>query len=287
VKPLETAPRSGKAEAVPPKSEMLTRLFSALVLAAIALTAVVVSPWTFAALVIVCGIAVAWEWGRLVRGREFDAIFVLQATAVAAIAIFVTLARLDLAFAAVAIAFAGTLAIGIASGHVGWSLAGLVYSVLPAWSMVWLRSDAELGATALLFLFVVAWTTDTFSYAGGRLFGGPKLAPRVSPRKTWSGLILGTLTPALIGYAFAVLLQETSALKLALVSVAVAAACQVGDLSESAVKRRFGAKDMSGLIPGHGGLLDRIDGLLIAAIAAALIAFLHDPANPGRGLLIW
>ncbi len=287
MKPLETAPRGGKAEAEPPKSEMLTRIFSALVLAAIALAAVVVSPWTFAALVIVCGIAVAWEWGRLVRDREFDAIFVLQAAAVAAIAIFVTLARLDLAFAAVAVAFAGTVAIGMASGRVGWSLAGLVYSVLPAWSMVWLRSDAEFGATALLFLFAVAWTTDTFAYAGGRLIGGPKLAPRVSPHKTWSGLILGTLAPALIGYAFAVLLQETSALKLALVSIAIAAACQVGDLSESAVKRRFGAKDMSGLIPGHGGLLDRIDGLLIAAIAAALIAFLHDPANPGRGLLIW
>jgi phosphatidate cytidylyltransferase len=287
VKPLETAPRGGKAEAESPKSEMLTRIFSALVLATIALAAVVVSPWTFAALVIVCGIAVAWEWGRLVRDREFDAIFVLQAAAVAAIAIFVTVGRLDLAIAAVAVAFAGTVVIGMASGRVGWSLAGLIYSVLPAWSMVWLRSDAELGATALLFLFVVAWTTDTFAYAGGRLIGGPKLAPRISPRKTWSGLILGTLAPALIGYAFAVLLQETSALKLALVGLAIAAACQIGDLSESAVKRRFRTKDMSGLIPGHGGLLDRIDGLLIAAIAAALIAFLHDPANLGRGLLIW
>ena len=287
MKPLETAPRGGKAEAESPRSEMLTRIFSALVLGAVALAAVVVSPWTFAALVIVCGIAVAWEWGRLVRDREFDAIFVLQAAAVAAIAIFVTVGRLDLAIAAVAVAFAGTVAIGMASGRVGWSLAGFVYSVLPAWSMVWLRSDAELGATALLFLFAVAWTTDTFAYAGGRLIGGPKLAPRISPRKTWSGLILGTLAPALIGYAFAVLLQETSALKLALVGIAIAAACQIGDLSESAVKRRFGTKDMSGLIPGHGGLLDRIDGLLIAAIAAALIAFLHDPANPGRGLLIW
>lgn len=287
MKPLETAPRGGKASVEPPKSEMLTRIFSALVLAAVALAAVVVSPWTFAALVVACGITVAWEWGRLVRNREFDAIFVLQGSAVAAIAIFVTGGRADLALIAVGVAFAGTVAIGLASGRLGWSLAGLVYSVLPAWSMVWLRSDATLGAAALLFLFAVAWTTDTASYAGGRLIGGPKLAPRISPRKTWSGLILGTLTPALIGYAFAVLLLETSPLKLALVGIAIAAACQLGDLGESAMKRRFGAKDMSGIIPGHGGLLDRIDGLLIAAIAAALIAFLHDPANPGRGLLIW
>ena len=287
MKPLEAAPRAGKAEAERQKPEMLTRTLSALVLAAIALAAVVVSRWSFALLVIVCGIAVAWEWGRLVRNREFDAIFILQAAVVAAIAIFVTLARPDLALIAVAVAFAGTAAIGMASGSLGWSLLGLAYSVLPAWSMVWLRSDAALGAAALLFLFAVAWTTDTASYVGGRLIGGPKLAPRISPRKTWSGLILGTLTPALIGYAVGVMWEQTSALTLALVSVAVAAACQVGDLGESAVKRRFGAKDMSGLIPGHGGLLDRIDGLLIAAIAAALIAFLHDPANPGRGLLIW
>jgi phosphatidate cytidylyltransferase len=281
------APQSVKAEAKPPKSEMLTRIVSALVLAAVALAAVVVSPWTFALLVIACGIAVAWEWGRLVRAREFDPIFFLQAGAVAAIAIFVTMSRPDLALLAVAIAIAGTVALGVASKTLGWSLAGLVYSVLPAWAMVWLRSDAALGATALLYLFAVAWTTDTASYAGGRLLGGPKLAPRISPRKTWSGLILGTLTPALVGYVFAVILDDSSAWRLALVSMAIAAACQIGDLGESAVKRRFGAKDMSGLIPGHGGLLDRIDGLLIAAIAAALVAFLHDPANPGRGLLIW
>lgn len=284
---MEMAPHSVKADAEPPKSEMLTRIVSALVLAAVALGAMVASRWTFAILVIACGVAVAWEWGRLVRAREFDAIFVLQAGAVAAVAIFVTLARPDLALLAVAVAVAGTVAMGLSSRALGWSLAGLVYSVLPAWAMVWLRSDAALGAMALLYLFAVAWTTDTASYAGGRLLGGPKLAPRISPHKTWSGLILGTLTPALVGYVFAVILDDSSAWRLALVSVAIAAACQIGDLSESAVKRRFGAKDMSGLIPGHGGLLDRIDGLLVAAIAAAAIAFLHDPANPGRGLLVW
>jgi phosphatidate cytidylyltransferase len=281
------APKSVEAEAGPQKSEMLARIVSALVLAAIALGAVVVSPWTFALLVIACGFTVAWEWGRLVRAREFDAIFVLQAGAVAAVAIFVNMARPDLALLAAGVAIVGTVALDMSSKTLGWSLAGLIYSILPAWAMVWLRSDAALGATALLYLFAVAWTTDTASYAGGRLFGGPKLAPRISPRKTWSGLILGTLMPALVGYLFAVIVVDSSAWRLALVSIAIAASCQAGDLGESAVKRRFGAKDMSGLIPGHGGLLDRIDGLLIAAIAAALIALLHDPANPGQGLLIW
>ena len=132
----------------------------------------------------------------------------------------------------------------------------------------------------------MAWTTDTASYIAGRLIGGAKLAPSISPRKTWSGFIVGALTPALVGVAFAAALKSSSAIWLALVSVALALACQMGDLVESWVKRRFGAKDMSQLIPGHGGLLDRIDGLLFAAVLAALIA-LRDPANPGRGLLIW
>jgi phosphatidate cytidylyltransferase len=151
---------------------------------------------------------------------------------------------------------------------------------------MWLRGDQAFGAIAVLYLFAVAWTTDTASYAAGRLIGGPKLAPRISPRKTWSGFLVGALTPALVGVAFMAVLKSGSALRLALVSVALALACQMGDLFESWVKRRFGAKDMSQLIPGHGGLLDRIDGLLFAAVLAALIA-LRDPSNPGRGLLIW
>ncbi len=265
---------------------MLTRLASAVVLAVLALGAVVASPWTFAVLVIACGATVAWEWGRLTRGQGFDAIAIIQAIAVAAIAILLTLSRPDLALIAVLAAVGGTFVFGLVSKTLGWSLAGLVFSMLPAWAMVWLRGDQSYGALAVLFLFAVAWTTDTASYAGGRLIGGAKLAPTISPRKTWSGLIIGTLTPALIGCAFALGLKEGSILPLALASVVIAAAGQIGDLGESAVKRRFGAKDMSQLIPGHGGLLDRIDGLLIAAIAAGLIA-LRDPASPGRGLLIW
>ena len=167
-----------------------------------------------------------------------------------------------------------------------WSVGGLVYAALPAFALAWLRSDALLGAAAVIYLFAVAWTTDTASYAAGSLIAGPKLAPKISPQKTWSGFVVGVLTPALVGIAFAFALKNTSGLRLAFVSIGLALACQIGDLVESWVKRRFGVKDMSQLIPGHGGLLDRIDGLLFAAILAALIA-LRDPANPGRGLLIW
>ena len=290
--PFDAAPGSGapraapNKEAAPNKPEMAKRIGSAVVLAAIAVAAVVASPWSFALLIAGGGVAVAWEWGRLVRGTRFDRIAVLQALAVATVVILVTLARPELALIALACA---AVLIGLASapsGTLGWSLAGLAYAALPAWALTWLRSDETFGAAALLYLFAVAWTTDTASYVAGTLIGGPKLAPSISPRKTWSGLIIGAMTPALVGYAFALALGGTSGLRLALVSVAIAVACQLGDLSESAVKRRFGAKDMSHLIPGHGGLLDRIDGVLIASLAAALIA-LRDPAGPGRALLIW
>ena len=268
------------------KPEVALRAISALVLAAIALGAAVASPWTFAFLVIVSSTIVAWEWGRLIRGKNFDAIAIIEALGLAALIVLVTLGQPDLALIALAATDAAIGFVGLSSGTLGWSIAGLAYAAVPAWALVWLRSDEAYGAIAVLFLFAVAWATDTASYAAGRLIGGPKLAPRISPRKTWSGFIIGALVPALVGFAFALAIGGTEAFRLAVVSVALALACQAGDLCESAVKRRFGAKDMSQLIPGHGGLLDRIDGLLAAAVLAGLIA-LRDPANPGRALLIW
>ncbi len=281
-----TLPEKDRDGAERQKSEVVVRVASALVLAALALVAAIASPWSFVLLVIAAGVILAWEWGRLVRGRGFDRIALIEAIGVAALAILVTLGRPDLALIGLAASAAAIGFASIASKTLGWSIAGLAYAALPAWALVWLRSDQGQGATAVLYLFAVAWTTDTASYAAGRLIGGPKLAPRISPHKTWSGFIVGALAPSMIGYAFALALGGTSAWRLALVSVTLALACQMGDLVESAVKRRFGAKDMGQLIPGHGGLFDRIDGLLLAAILAGLIA-LRDPANPGRALLIW
>lgn len=268
------------------KPEVALRVASALVLAAISLGAAVASPWTFALLVIASGTIVAWEWGRLVRGKSFDGIAIIEAVGVAALVICVVLGQPDLALIGLVALIAAIGFVGLSSSTLGWSLAGLAYAALPACALVWLRSDQAFGAIAVLYLFAVAWTTDTASYAAGRLIGGPKLAPRISPRKTWSGFIIGAVVPAVVGYAFALAMGGTRPIGLAAVSVALALACQAGDLFESAVKRRFGAKDMSQLIPGHGGLLDRIDGLLAAAVLASLIA-LRDPANPGRALLVW
>ena len=268
------------------KPEFLVRGLSAIVLAVLALAATIASAWTFLLLAILAGAILAWEWGKLVRGTGFDAIAWIQAIGVAAVVILIALRRPEIALAALAI---GLVAIGLASfatNRLWWSLAGLLYTALTVGALVWLRSDQTYGATVVLYVFVVAWTTDTVSYAAGRSIGGAKLSPHISPNKTWSGFIAGALAPAIVGYAFALVLGATTAWRLALVSVALALACQMGDLVESAVKRRFGVKDMSELIPGHGGLFDRIDGLLLAGLLAGLIA-LRDAANPGQGLLIW
>ena len=281
-----TLPDKKPEGAESPKPEVGLRVISALVLAALALGATVLGPWTFALLVIVSSTIVAWEWGRLVRGKTFDGIAIIEAIGLAALVALLTLGRPDLALIAAAATAAAIGFVGLSSGTLGWSIAGLAYAALPASALIWLRSDESYGAIAVLYLFAVAWTTDTASYVAGTLIGGPKLAPRISPRKTWTGFIIGALVPALVGYAFALAIGGTAPFRLAGVSVALALACQAGDLLESAVKRRFGAKDMSQLIPGHGGLLDRIDGLLAAAVLASLIA-LRDPTGPGRALLIW
>lgn len=266
--------------------EFVLRVFSAVALAVLALAAALYSPWTFLVLVVAGAGVVAWEWGRLTRSPELDATTLIATVSVAILAVAIALNRAGYGFllvggAAAAIVFSPGTAFSRP-----WAVAGLIYAALPVAALIWLRSDASFGAAAVIYLFAVAWTTDTASYAAGRLIGGPKLAPRISPNKTWSGLLAGILAPALVGYIAATILKSGSPVRLALLSVVLAAACQLGDLLESWVKRRFGAKDSSRIIPGHGGLLDRIDGLMMGAVLAGLVA-LRDPAAPGRALLFW
>ena len=284
----QTPPDSDPKNAEAPQQipEILIRSFSALILAAVAFGAVLPALWPFVAVVVVGGGRLTWEWGGVTSGNGFDGTSLIATVCVAAVAVLVAMGRPDLALwilgaTSAAIAFAGA-----SPRHGAWALAGLAYVVFPVWSLVWLRGDPKLGIAAILFVLAVVWTTDTASYVGGRLLGGAKLAPRISPNKTWSGFFVGVLTPGLIGYGFGLALHETTPWCLAIVSIALALACPLGDLLESGIKRHYGVKDMSQLIPGHGGLFDRVDGLLPAAVLAGLIG-LRNIAEPGAGLLIW
>ena len=160
--------------------------------------------------------------------------------------------------------------------------AGIPYLGVAALALYWLRGDGEAGRANMLFVLLVVWASDIGAYAAGRLIGGPKLAPRVSPSKTWAGAAGGLLAAMAVGAATAEALHGGSLVRILPIAAGVGIAAQLGDLLESAVKRHYGVKDSGRLIPGHGGLLDRLDGLLTAAPAAAAVAIVA-----GHGLVLW
>jgi phosphatidate cytidylyltransferase len=188
---------------------------------------------------------------------------------------------------ALAVVGAGSVLVGFGASVEGasnplWPAAGVAYVGAPCLAMVWLRALPGDGLVTLLWVLALVWATDTGAYIAGRGIGGPKLAPRISPNKTWAGLVGGIVAAALIGGAAALLIQNAAGWITVPVSAALAVVEQAGDLFESGVKRRFGVKDSSRLIPGHGGVLDRVDGLLAVSLAvAALIGM------AGHTILIW
>jgi len=276
--------------AEPMASELALRVKSALVLAVLAVTLTYAGEKTFAGLIIACAALMSWEWARVVRGRMLDSILVLQVLAIAA-AGFMTLenypaSAVGIIIGATWLSFMIHKRSGLSSDP-WWTAAGVYYAGFPAMAMIAIRQDPDYGFLAILYLFLVVWSADTGAFFTGRLLGGPKLAPLISPNKTWSGLIGAAACAGLAGAAFALWLGTTSAPVLAGLSVLLAIISQGGDLGESFIKRFFGIKHSSGLIPGHGGVLDRLDGLVFAAIGAGLVAVAVDPLKPGRALLIW
>ena len=151
----------------------------------------------------------------------------------------------------------------------GWKVAGFFYALAPAIALLWIRERADDKIALLLWVFIITWATDIGAYFAGRHFGGAKLAPKISPNKTFAGLYGGMAAAALVGGAW-VLGIGMSPLLIVLAPI-FAALAQAGDLFESWMKRRAGVKDSSNWLPGHGGLLDRLDGLVPVAIVTALL----------------
>lgn len=162
-----------------------------------------------------------------------------------------------------------------------WLIAGVVYICIPSGILIWLRGDVSSGMITILWLFAVVWSADIAAYLFGRSIGGPKLAPRISPKKTWSGFFGGVTVATIVAGLFAVYWGE-SPVSLAIWGAVVAIASQAGDLLESAIKRRFDVKDSSSLIPGHGGVLDRVDALVAGAVAISILKY-----TLGRSVMPW
>lgn len=169
-----------------------------------------------------------------------------------------------------------------------WGLAGVAYAVALFFSVYALRDHARYGLTAILFLFAVVWAADVFAYFAGRTFGGPRLAPRISPKKTWSGATGGLVGAVLAGLALLAIMGIPVRAAHGVLAIALGIASIGGDLFESAFKRRFAVKDSGRMIPGHGGFMDRLDGFIVAAVLAAIIGISRGGvADAAAGLLDW
>lgn len=266
------------------------RVLSAALLGAVALGLLYAGPMPFAALILVISLLMCWEWGHVVRHAEgIDAVLAVHGIVVAAAVIlaacgFEALALIALIAGLIVVA---TLRFG---EKARLSAVGVLYVGLPAVALIWLRSGdtaaAPYGLLAALFIVCCVIATDTLAYFAGRGVGGPKLWPRVSPNKTWSGLIGGISGAALVGGIFGSLVPGANVVRLAAIGLLLGLAAQGGDLAESALKRGFGVKDASSLIPGHGGFMDRMDGFVVAAVVAVLIGLAANVYAPARALLL-
>jgi phosphatidate cytidylyltransferase len=266
----------------PGTRNLRARIIAALVLAPSAIAIAYVGGWLWAALATLAAIGLYVEWLAIVgEARRIGVV----ASGVAALALAGIVLPPKLALVALPL---GLLAVaGLSPERRIWTTTGFIYAAAAEQASIMLRSDPAMGWPALMLVFLVVWVTDIGGYFAGRGLGGPKLWPRISPNKTWAGALGGFAASIAVAAGFAAFgLGKTG--PLLLLGSILSIVSQLGDLFESAVKRRFGVKDSSHIIPGHGGLLDRLDGFVAAVVLAAILGFLRRGADGvGSGLMMW
>lgn len=265
--------------------DLKSRILAGVALAAVAFMLLAIGRQPFALLVLVVSVAMSWEWGRLVRRASLDTPFIVQAVATCIAVLLSVKGMPALGLAVIGIGAIVVFALGFGDGS-GLSAQGVLYVGIPAVTLLWFREDGVMGFWAVLLVVACVVATDTAAFFAGRQIGGPKLWPSVSPNKTWSGLLGGVSASALVAALIAQGVAGASTGRLALIGLMLGLVAQAGDLFESGLKRLFGVKDTSGLIPGHGGVMDRMDGIVAAAIAAGVFAVAVDAHTPARSLLI-
>ena len=274
----QPAPRRLPRPAI--EGELVKRVASALVLATVGIAATIAGPWPLAVIVSIVSAVLAWEWGRLVRNCEFDDLYFMHIGALIVAIVLATSGAMTYALITLAVGFV-TIALRRSKEYVKLSGFGVPYIGIAAIGIIWLRSS-ELGLSAILFVFACVWAHDSVAMFAGRAAGGPRLWPSVSPKKTWSGAVAGLTASLLVGVVAHFLLAGSQLIWLAPIGLLLGIAALLGDLAESSLKRLGRVKNASGLIPGHGGFLDRMDGAIASFALASLIALCLNPAAPAR-----
>jgi phosphatidate cytidylyltransferase len=264
---------------------LLLRVAVAVVLAPAALAIAYAGGWLWTTLVTVASIGLYAEWLMIVGAARERRVVVTGGVALAISGLCLAAGRIDASL--VVLAFGCVAAAWLTPERRLWAAAGFFYASAAEVASVLVRIDQVWGFVALILILLVVWVTDIGGYFAGRGIGGPKLWPRVSPKKTWAGALGGFAASLVVAAGFAGF-GLGKAGPLLLLSAILSIASQLGDLFESAVKRRFGVKDSSHVIPGHGGLMDRLDGFVAAIVLAAILGFLRGGADGvGRGLMVW
>jgi phosphatidate cytidylyltransferase len=277
----EAAPAAGQ----PDSRNLVMRIAAAAVLIPLAVAIAYAGGWLWTALVTLAAIGLFVEWLAIVGLTGGIRVTVPGVAALAVAGLCFAIGRLDAALIVLAAGFVAV--VSIAPERRNWAAAGFLYAAAAEIASVLVRLDPVKGFAALMFVLLIVWVTDSGGYFAGRGIGGPKLWPRVSPKKTWAGAAGGFAASLAVAVGFAVFDLGRIG-PLLMLSGALSVVSQLGDLFESAVKRRFGVKDSSHIIPGHGGLLDRLDGFVAAVVVAALFGLLRGGADSvGRGLMVW
>lgn len=268
-------------------SELALRVGSALVLVPLAIGTAYLGGWPFALFWGAAAMGVLWEWTALVARNDQRSVLLTGGASLALAVVLVAAGHLLAAVVVLAMGAIGAASLALAERWT-WVAGGIPYAGALALAPIVLRADDADGFLAVIFLFAIVWTTDISAYFAGRALGGPKLMPQVSPNKTWAGAVGGLIASVVVTLALAKMAGLTALFALAMLAVVLSVFAQGGDLFESFLKRRFHAKDSSHLIPGHGGLMDRLDGFVSASVAAALIGLARGGFEaPGHGLLVW
>jgi phosphatidate cytidylyltransferase len=256
--------------------DLKPRVAAAAVMGGLALATAWVGGFIFAAFWWLAALVVLWEWQRLVGGARLAERVALGGLFIALAALF-ALHNSTLGVVAGFVIGAGAVGWLTGRGTGAWAGVGVLYAGALVASVTLLRISPSYGLAAILWVFAVVWGADIAAYFAGRMIGGPKLWPSVSPGKTWSGAIVGAFAGATLGLMLSAWTNRLMPL-----------ASELGDLFESALKRRFGVKDSSGLIPGHGGLMDRLDAFVAASVFAAVVAGFNSRSSfIAGGLFQW